>query len=162
MITEGKIIIFLDGSLFMASTTGWATSASSSRGFTLVEVLAALVIISVGLLGLAALQGQSLRGNHSASMRTQAVNQAENIVDRMRANRTEALDGAYAIGLGIDPAAPAYSGLVLVDLQEWRDLLSQSLSLGDGSIAIDGNVCTVVVQWTEPDGTKDLTVVTRL
>ncbi len=137
-------------------------SASSSRGFTLVEVLAALVIISVGLLGLAALQGQSLRGNHSAAMRTQAVNQVENIVDRMRANRAEALDGAYDIGMGVDPAAPAYSGLVLVDLQEWRELLSQSLSLGDGSVAIDGNVCTVVVQWTEPDGTKDLTVVTRL
>ncbi|MDY6849404.1 MAG: type IV pilus modification protein PilV [Geoalkalibacter sp.] len=136
--------------------------ASNSRGFTLVEVLAALVIISVGLLGLAALQGQSLRGNHSAAMRTQAVNQVENIVDRMRANRAEALDGAYAIGMGVAPAAPAYSGLVLVDLQEWRELLSQSLSLGDGSVAMDGDVCTVVVQWTEPAGTKDLTVVTRL
>ncbi len=146
----------------MRFRSGNLLPASSSRGFTLVEVLAALVIISAGLLGLAALQGQSLRGNHSAAMRTQAVNQVENIVDRMRANRAEALDGAYAIGMGVDPVAPTYSGLVLVDLQEWRDLLSQSLSLGDGSIAIDGNVCTVVVQWTEPDGTKDLTVVTRL
>ncbi|AJF06564.1 type IV pilus modification protein PilV [Geoalkalibacter subterraneus] len=146
----------------MSFRPGNLLPVSSNRGFTLVEVLAALVIISVGLLGLAALQGQSLRGNHSAAMRTQAVNQVENIVDRMRANRAEALDGAYTIGMGLNPAAPAYSGIVLVDLQEWRELLSQSLSMGDGSVTIDGDVCTVVVQWTEPDGTKDLTVVTRL
>ena len=63
-------------------------------GFTLLEVLVALVILSIGLLGLAGLQAASLRYNHSSYLRSQATLIAYDIVDRMRANRQEALNGA--------------------------------------------------------------------
>ena len=61
--------------------------AHRSRGFTLVEVLVALVVLSIGLLGVAALQLTSLRSNHSSAMRSQATFLAYDIIDRMRANR---------------------------------------------------------------------------
>jgi type IV pilus assembly protein PilV len=55
-------------------------------GFTLLEVLIALLILSIGLLGLAALQTTGLRSNQMASMRTLATQTAYDITDRMRAN----------------------------------------------------------------------------
>lgn len=58
-----------------------------ARGFSLLEVLIALVILSVGLLGLAALQAEGLRGSSSALQRTTAVSYVSDIADRMRSNR---------------------------------------------------------------------------
>tara|TARA_Y100001934_G_C12174415_1_gene688262 strand:+ start:59 stop:547 length:489 start_codon:yes stop_codon:yes gene_type:complete len=59
----------------------------TTLGFSLLEVLIALVVLSVGLLGLAALQANGLRGSSSAFQRNQAVLMASDMADRMRANR---------------------------------------------------------------------------
>jgi type IV pilus assembly protein PilV len=59
------------------------------HGFTLVEVLVTVVILAVGLLGLAGLQAVSMRNNHSAYERTQAVQLAYDMADRVRANTEE-------------------------------------------------------------------------
>ncbi len=64
-----------------------------SRGFTLLEVLVAMVVLSVGLLGLSGLQTSSLRNNHSAFLRSQATLVSNDIIDRMRANRDSAIGG---------------------------------------------------------------------
>ena len=74
------------------------------RGFTLIEALVALVVLSIGLLGVAALQLASLQANYGASQRTQATFLAQDIVDRMRANRDAAVAGDYDIDFG--DAAP--------------------------------------------------------
>lgn len=57
------------------------------RGTTLIEVLVAVLVLSLGLLGLAGLQGISLRTNGNAYLRTQATNAAYEILDQIRANR---------------------------------------------------------------------------
>ena len=57
-----------------------------SQGFTLIEMLIALVVLSIGLLGLASLQATSLRMNDSAYFRTQAVSLGYDIFERMRGN----------------------------------------------------------------------------
>jgi type IV pilus assembly protein PilV len=56
-------------------------------GFTLLEVLIALLVLSIGLLGLAALQTVGLRSNQMANMRTLAIHRAYDMSDRMRANQ---------------------------------------------------------------------------
>jgi type IV pilus assembly protein PilV len=56
------------------------------RGFTLLEVLIALLIFSLGLMGLAGLLTTSVKTNHSAYLRTQAIFLAQGMADRMRAN----------------------------------------------------------------------------
>lgn len=55
-------------------------------GFSLLEVLIAIVVTSIGLLGLAAMQATGLRNNHSAYHRSQATVLAYDIADRMRSN----------------------------------------------------------------------------
>ena len=71
----------------------------SAGGMTLVEVLVTLVIISVGLLGLAALQLTSLKGNQEAYARSQASALAGFILDRMRANPNGFRDRGYSVAL---------------------------------------------------------------
>lgn len=60
---------------------------SRSTGFSIVEALVALVVLSIGMLGIAALYVESLRAGRSAIYRTQAVNLASDMADRIRANR---------------------------------------------------------------------------
>ncbi|TYT75137.1 type IV pilus modification protein PilV [Desulfobotulus mexicanus] len=128
----------------------------SSSGFTLMEVLLVLVILSIGLLGLAVLQNMALKDNHNALLRSRAVQQAEDILDRIRANRNNL--GDYVIAIG---ATPAVGGMAGTDLTEWRRGLALSLPGGDGSVAVDAatGVVTVVVQWRESvrgeDGESD-------
>lgn len=66
-------------------------------GFTLLEVLVATLILSIGLLGLAGLQFSALRSNTQSYERSQAVALAYEIVDRMRANHVAANDGHFII-----------------------------------------------------------------
>src|SRR5256884_5493529 len=71
------------------------------RGFTLIEMLVALVVLAVGMLGVASLFGISLHSGSSAITRMQAVNLAADIADRIRANRRAA--GAYGGAAGEKP-----------------------------------------------------------
>lgn len=131
-------------------------------GFTLLEVLVALVILSIGLLGLAGLQATGLRYNHSSYLRSQATLTAYDILDRMRANRQEALSNTpspYAISLGTLPAAPTSctgSGanctpaqMAADDLYQWETELKNTLPSGTGSIANTGSQFTITVKWQD-------------
>jgi type IV pilus assembly protein PilV len=141
-----------------ATTTGLR---ARSRGMTLVEVLVTMVITSVGLLGVAAMQLTSLRSNYDAYVRSQAAMLAADLLDRMRANRDEALGGNYVAALG------TFSGTGAVwqaDVRDWKATLAAQLPNGDGSVAtaaVDaaGNVTLVriSIQWTERADPNDPT-----
>lgn len=64
------------------------SSAARQRGVTLIEILITLLVLAVGLLGLAALQGVSLRSGQVAYHGTQATNVAYEIADFARSNRS--------------------------------------------------------------------------
>src|ERR1700750_1982034 len=81
----------------MRSETHRCTPHDQQRGMTLIEVLVTLVLISVGLLGVAALQLTSLRSNQEAFVRSQASALAGDILDRMRSNQAGTLNGDYAV-----------------------------------------------------------------
>lgn len=65
---------------------------TQQKGVGMVEVLVAIVVLSIGLLGLGGLQLLSLRNNQGASSRTQAIATAASIIDSIRVNRTAATD----------------------------------------------------------------------
>jgi type IV pilus assembly protein PilV len=130
------------------------TSACHERGFSLIEVLVALVVLSVGLLGLAALQSTATQFNASAYTRSQATLLAYDIADRIRANRQAALGGAYTSPYpGTAPTcADVPAGTVAQqDLIAWRRALACSLPSGTGEVAFNAGtqVLTIRVRWDE-------------
>lgn len=80
---------------------------SDSRGVSMIEVLVAIVIIAIGLLGIAALQGSALQNNYLSIQYTQAALLAQNLSERMRANREGVLQDDYDIAAGVTPNSPA-------------------------------------------------------
>jgi len=70
---------------------------NKKTGFTLVEVLVAIVILGVGLLGLAALQTASLKNTQTANLRVQATFLADNLIDRIKSNKEGAQAGSYLV-----------------------------------------------------------------
>jgi len=117
-------------------------------GFSIIEVLVALLVLAIGLLGLAALQAQGLRFNHDAYVRSQATNLAYDIVDRMRANRDNAADYTVADpGLACDPTDASID----MDLSCWYESLDATLPGGNGLITANGaaNFYDVTVRWVD-------------
>jgi len=132
-------------------------SAFRARGFTLIEALVALLVLSIGLLGVAALQLTSLKYNQGASQRSQATMLASDIIDRMRANRAAALAQEYRTEFGENGAAGTQAGR---DLIVWKNNIRRTLPAGligpglpnpDGSIDFDAatRVFTVTIAWND-------------
>lgn len=128
-------------------------------GFTLLEILIAMMVLSVGLMGLAGLMASSMKNNLSASHRTQATWMAYDIIDRMRANRANAITGSYATPLGAPVACTvaAPAGTVHAqDIAAWKSQLACVLPTGDGSIAVTNTArATVIIRWDDSRGSVD-------
>ncbi|MGN5139285.1 type IV pilus modification protein PilV [Aeromonas sp. 164P] len=114
------------------------------RGFSLLEVMIAVLILGVGLLGMATLQLQALRSGQAALNSTEVTQAANLVVDLMRANRGAALSGQYDLTLGEQPAG---SSQAADDLRYWRQMLT-NLPSGDGSILVVQGRVTVTIQWS--------------
>lgn len=120
-----------------------------AAGYSLLEVLVGLIILAIGLLGLAGMQMVSLRQNNDAYLRSQATLHAYDILDRMRANRSHALDGRYEIEYGKTPLATLPTA-VKEDLVAWKGNLAALPGPGDGEIEMtDGTIVIVRVKWQE-------------
>lgn len=130
----------------MRSARSLTRAAARSDGMTLIEVLVTLVIISVGLLGVAALQLTTVRNNHDSFVRTQAATLASDMLDRMRANRSGAERYVIAINAAEDEGTPEG-----VDIDRWRDTLAEQLPNGVGAIGYDAvtRIVTITIQWRE-------------
>lgn len=120
------------------------------RGISLIEVLITVLVLAIGLLGLASLQANALQMNQAANFRSQATGLAYDITDRMRANRSRALNGDYDADWNTVPdcAVPELSGtLAEQDLSEWQLALSCALPNGQGRIQRNDNVVTISIRW---------------
>lgn len=125
------------------------------RGITLIEVLVAVLVLGIGLLGVASLQSRGLRMNMNSHVRGQATILAQDMLERMRANPDAFEAGDYDSsggagnagdsgdydtcnpdtapgGGGCDPATMASS-----DLHAWSDALDDRLPQGEGVVCVD-------------------------
>lgn len=137
-------------------------------GFSMLEVLIALVVLAVGLLGLALLQTVNLRYTKSAEQRTKAINLAGAILDTMRTNRSEL--PSYTVeedGFGdVDASEGCERSAALnaaSNLQHWMCEVKEALGPeATGSITIAGSAVRVEISWSEdslPSLTGGATVV---
>jgi len=126
-------------------------------GFTLIEVLVALVVLSIGMLGIGSMYVQTLGTSRTTRLRAQAVNLMTDIADRVRVNRLA--QGAYegpAADNGCDPDGGADctpDQMAAQDLLVWQAQLAELLPGGEGAIdfngATDPPTYTIQVSWEE-------------
>jgi len=135
------------------------------RGVGLVEVLVAVLILALGLLGMAGLQASALKSNQSSNARTQAVMLSYYMLDAMRADRARAIGTALPYNTGTVTngviashcAATNVPGTTTLADKTRRDwLASLKINLGDdantcGAIlctALTGD-CTIQITWDD-------------
>ena len=138
-----------------------AIKATYSRGTSLIEVLIAVLILGIGLLGIASMQAVTLRNGQSSMERSQAVMQTYSILDAMRSNVALARVNAYNMARTCTVPAAAPSTLVQNDHKDWLTNIQANLGATScGTIACvptvpasTGRVCTVSVEWNDSRGT---------
>jgi type IV pilus assembly protein PilV len=119
----------------------WSTRAQ--EGTTLIEVLVALLILSVGLLGAAAFQLNALKYTDSSRMTSQASFIAYDLMDRIRAN-----SGAdYTV---TPPAAPNLNVARDQDLYDFNSNITSILgATATGSVSLNQRVYTITITWDD-------------
>ena len=127
------------------------------RGFSLVEVLIALVIMSVGMLGIAGLYVQSMQAGRTSLLRHNAVTLAGDVADRIRANPRAAIayagdpedNDCVAEGTDCDESEMAAHDIFL-----WDDQAQNTLPNGDVLVEFDDVAFppryTITISWEEP------------
>lgn len=130
------------------------------KGFTLLEVMVAMVIFAIGLIGLASLQSISLQSEHASYSRSQAILLAYDMADRIKANASGSV--SYVIDANTTTVA-GYNGstmctantctisdIVLYDMGLWKASLATLLPSGRGAITIPSALNhTITVHWDE-------------
>ena len=135
-------------------------SPRKQSGFSLVEVLIALVIMSVGMLGIAGLYVHSMQAGRTSMLRHHAVTLVGDVADRIRANpragiayEGPGLDGSCVSGVvNCDDVAMAGHDILL-----WKQQATDTLPDGDVDITFDdsGNPPNYIIDvtWSEPGST---------
>ena len=135
-------------------------SGKRQRGFSLVEVMIALVIMSVGMLGIAGLYVQSLQAGRTSMFRHHAVTLAGDVADRIRANPTAAIAYIDPVGannncvLGDVDCTPGQ--MAANDVLLWKAQAADTLPGGDVTVVFAAAVGTtppsyqITISWTEP------------
>lgn len=94
-------------------------------GISLIEVLVALTIFALALLGIAQTQWRALQETQLAEWRSHSALEAMNLLECLRASRTAALAGAY--DLAIDAATPMGNAMADQERNRWRDRLAEQM-----------------------------------
>lgn len=149
-------------------TQAHTSSRRTQAGASLLEVLIAVLILAIGLLGIAALQSLTLKNTQSSSERTAAIIQSYAMLDMMRANRDQAIARNYDTGWLCEAPANPGTSRIAGDMARWIGQLKQSV--GDsacGQIDCGAVTCTVGVRWNDErgtggDATQEIETQTRL
>lgn len=130
-----------------------------ARGFSLIEVLVSLLILSVGLLGFASLQAANVNLGNQAWTRSQATVLASDMIERLRGNPNTFINGHYDIAFGANLGSVTDCTtidcnpveLAEFDQQQWSVALSEQLPQGTGQISRDTSTnptqAVVAVRW---------------
>ncbi|MBE9515472.1 MAG: type IV pilus modification protein PilV [Proteobacteria bacterium] len=130
------------------------------QGVGMLEILISILVLAIGLLGLAALQTVGMKYNHQSYQRTQAVILGYGVTDRIRSNIASRL--AYSTAYGDDPGQPATGTCQLAtctsaqmaayDLALWKQSIKELLGdNADGQIAYDATtqLHKIQIKWKE-------------
>jgi type IV pilus assembly protein PilV len=133
----------------MTAFSSHISGPACQRGMTLIEILVAIVVLSIGLLGLAGLQLKGLQVSQGSTYRWQAAMLAEDIADRIRADQSDA--GSYALALATNP--PTITGVPGADaaVSEWwaRVQALPGATAAITAVAGSPNAITIQIGWVD-------------
>jgi type IV pilus assembly protein PilV len=139
---------------------------ATQHGFSLVEVLVALIIMSVGMLGVAGLYVQSMQAGRTSMLRHNAVTLAGDVADRIRSNPRAG--AAYTDADGADHGCVAGDAdcdeieMAEHDIMLWQTQADDTMPNGLVTITFDDTVVppdyTIAITWDEPGEVMDYTV----
>lgn len=135
-------------------------SRQRQRGFTMLEILITLFLLTMWLLASAGVQSSSLQFNKAAQFRTQAVYLATDLAERMQANRTAAVAGTYVFTGDAGTTSANCTGatcspaeLAAFDLAEWSGRVSAVLpnaSVTVSTAAVANPITyTILISWSD-------------
>jgi type IV pilus assembly protein PilV len=135
------------------------------RGTGLIEVLVAMLVLSIGFLGIAMLQTRALSSNNGSMTRVSAVISSYTILDAMRIDRANALSGAYDGTVNASSCPTSNSTLAQIVLIDWcaklRDTFAATSTAPTGKIeSVSGSTNTYQVTITYNEGGASQTVIT--
>jgi type IV pilus assembly protein PilV len=134
-------------------------------GASMIELLVSLLIFSFGMLGLAGLQVRSLSMSQSSLYRSQATALTDDILDRMRADRDNALAGNWNTALATASGSVSGTALFKTDMKDWKQTVEALLPDGKASVSMGSGTVTVTLQWDDTrgrEGVQSWTTVSRL
>lgn len=141
----------------LLTSNQWVGVNRKVRGFTLIEVLIALVIMSVGMLGIAGLYVHSMQAGRTSILRHNAVTLAGDIADRIRANPRARVAYAQAGANNncVDGGVNCTIGeMAANDIFLWDQQAAATLPNGQVSIVVDNGAVPptyqITLTWTEP------------
>ena len=160
-----------------SASQGSRTTGLAARGFSMVELLVAVLVMGIGVLGISALQMVSLQNNRGALFRAEAVQLAYDMMDRIKAhgdptayNGLDLGDAPPSVGANCNTSNCTAAQMATFDQAIWKCLLGDfedddecsdlrddgvingdpnrmGLPEGDGSIAVAGGMVTITVEW---------------
>jgi type IV pilus assembly protein PilV len=130
-------------------------------GVTMIELLVSILIFAFGMLGLVGLQNKTLGYGQVSLLRSQATALSDDILDRMRTDRTNAKTQAWATELDEASADITGSTIAQTDLKDWKAAVEQLLPSGKAQIIIDTDHVTVIIQWQERSDSNGNAVTTQ-
>jgi type IV pilus assembly protein PilV len=138
---------------------------SSQRGVSLIEALVALLVLALGIMGMAGIQTRTLVESRTTNSRSIALQMADDLLDRMQANSAIRLDppavNPYVVDWNAGNAAPATdctaeactgAELAAFDLFQWKTSLAQTLAGGDARVFqsnTDPSQFGILIGWSE-------------
>ncbi len=132
---------------------------NATKGFSLVELLVSVVILSIGVLGTVALQARALNDNQDAYLRTQAIFLAYDMGDRINANPKGwvTVPSATNNSCTASNANCSVGNMAAFDYWNWQNDVTAKLTGGTGTVVLNGTLCSgtataagmrIMVTWT--------------
>jgi len=149
----------IDNKAFYPGRLHGGPKLAAQSGLGLIEILVTVLVLGIGILGVASTQVVSLQMSSQSQSRSQAVLLAEDLLDRIRANPDN--PAAYALtagnAQGADSGAcdtsfqPTNASVTANDIAAWENSLACLLPAARRTIEVSGDTVTVTIDWDQND-----------
>ena len=124
-------------------------SRRGAAGSSMIELLVSILIFAFGMLGMIGMQNRTLGYGQMSLLRSQAAALTDDMMDRLRTDRANAVVGNWEITLGQPASDFNGTSLAQTDRSDWLTQVAALLPSGQASVHVTTKIVTVTIQWYE-------------